>query len=137
MKIVVDTNILVSALLNPYGPPASILRLIVEEKVIPCFDIRILTEYREVLCRPRFNFKPAEINAIIEFVQVAGISCTGSDLNLHLTDPDDLPFAETAAAAAAEYLITGNSKHFPKKIKRTKVVTPGEFMEIWLNTSTS
>lgn len=133
MKVVVDTNVLVSALLNPYGLPASILRLIVDELVIPCFDVRILAEYREVLLRPRFNFPTTAIDTLIEFIQTAGIPCSGSDLNLHLNDPDDLPFAETAASAQAKYLITGNSRHFPKKIERTRVVTPGEFMKVWRN----
>ncbi|MBN1308985.1 MAG: putative toxin-antitoxin system toxin component, PIN family [Chitinispirillaceae bacterium] len=58
MTAVLDTNVLVSALLNPYGTPSSILNLIIKEKIILAYDVRILCEYEEVLHRPRFDFSP-------------------------------------------------------------------------------
>ncbi len=56
MKIVVDTNVLVAALINPYGSPAGVLNCILSNRVCPCFDARIIDEYERVLQRPRFGF---------------------------------------------------------------------------------
>lgn len=128
MKAVIDTNVIVSALLNPYGHPGSVLGLVIDENITPCYDSRILGEYIEVLTRPKFNFNKSDILAVTDFIEATGISVVAQKMNIRLKDPDDLPFAEVAAACEAEFLITGNTAHYPKKIGSTKVVTPSGFI---------
>jgi putative PIN family toxin of toxin-antitoxin system len=62
VKVVLDTNVIVSALINPYGAPASILGLVLEEKIELCYDTRILIEYRDVVMRPKFGFVQTEMD---------------------------------------------------------------------------
>jgi uncharacterized protein len=131
MFVVVDTNVLVSALLNPFGKPAAVLGLILEEKANICYDSRIIAEYMEVLHRPKFGFPFNEVRDLIEFVKDTGTICTpGFDI-LKSTHADDLPFAQVCLATRAEYLITGNIDHFPKRIGQTSIVTPSHFLEIF------
>lgn len=63
MRVVVDTNILVSGVLNPHGPPGRIVNAILVETFTVLYDDRILSEYRAVLAQPAFGFRPAEIDA--------------------------------------------------------------------------
>ncbi len=69
MRIVLDTNVLVSALLSPHGPPAQILQLILAGKLVPCLDLRILDEYRQVSRRPKFAFDARLTNELLDFLE--------------------------------------------------------------------
>ncbi len=131
MRVVIDTNVIVSALINPYGSPASIMGLILEEKIELCYDSRIIIEYDHVLNRNKFGFDKVEVKALIDFLketgnEVVAIKCTSTT-----KDPGDLPFIEVAAFSEADFLVTGNAAHFPKKINRTKVVSPSKFLKIY------
>lgn len=66
MRIVLDTNVLVSGLLNPYGAPGQIARMVATGEISLCFDARILGEYRDVLVRPRFGFRAEHVDALLE-----------------------------------------------------------------------
>lgn len=129
MRIVLDTNVIVSALINPFGIPSSILSLVLEEKVTPCYDSRILFEYIEVLNRPVFNFNTSEICVLIDFFKDTGFLVAGQKIPLQIKDPDDMPFLEIAVSAQAAFLITGNISHFPPKIEKTRIVTPSVFIK--------
>ncbi|MDD5673109.1 MAG: putative toxin-antitoxin system toxin component, PIN family [Chitinivibrionales bacterium] len=129
MLVVVDTNVLVSALLNPYGTPASILGLILDEKLSVCFDSRILREYEDVLMRPKFNFDRSEVAAILEFIKEFGQPTIAGAPEIKTVHHDDLPFIQVAVSAKARYLITGNLNHFPKKIDTTSVLSPKMFID--------
>lgn len=72
MRIVVDTNVLVSGLLSPFGPPGSILGLIAAGRLILCHDARILAEYADVLHRPGFAFAEEDIGALLRQVEAGG-----------------------------------------------------------------
>ena len=132
MKVVLDTNVLVAGLLTPHGFPARILDLILTGDVVLCFDDRILAEYRDVLFRPKFEFGAADVEAILDYVEAAGTQIVAPPLRAALPDPEDRMFLEVAVAAGAEYLITGNVRHFPGRERRgIQVVTPREFVEGW------
>ncbi len=112
MKVVVDTNVLVSAFMNPHGAPRRILDLLLARAFVVLSDDRILDEYREVLLRPRFAFDPHHVGLLLDFVEYSGEYVFAERLNLVLPDASDLPFLEVAAAGNADALITGNAKHF-------------------------
>jgi uncharacterized protein len=131
MKIVLDTNVLVSGLLNPYGPSGQIVVLVAAGELSLCFDARILAEYRDVLLRPKFDFPPRHVEALLEQIHAAGTATSAAPLPHTLPDRDDEPFLEVAIAAPADYLVTGNLRHYPAPWRRgVQVVTPREFIGI-------
>ncbi len=130
MKILLDTNVLVSGLLNPYGSPGQIVLLVADGKLSLCFDARIIGDYREVLLRPAFGFHADHVGALIEQIRTAGITTASAPLPHPLPDRDDEQFLEAAIAGGAEYLVTGNVRHFPTKLRcGIEVVSPAEFLE--------
>lgn len=135
MRIVLDTNVLVSGLLQPLGNPAQVLSLALAGAIQVCYDERILTEYAEVLARPRFKLDAAHVRDVLAKLELDGVAvdATGQS-SLGLPDPDDEPFLAVALTASAEFLVTGNLADYPKqKCKGCAVVSPAEFMERWLN----
>lgn len=130
MRVVLDTNVLVSALLSPHGPPAAVLELVLAGKAQLLVDDRIMGEYREVLLRPRFGFDPEDAAALLAFVESASDWISGPPSDLALADPDDRPFAEIAVAGAADALVTGNLRHFPRSRlpKGLLVIAPAAFL---------
>ena len=131
MRIVLDTNVLVSGLLNPHGPSGRIVQMVAAGALRLCFDARIICEYREVLARPAFAFKAEHIEALLEQIRTAGESVSARPLADALPDPDDEPFLEVAMAAGVEYLVTGNIRHFPIDITGgPRVVSPREFLHV-------
>ncbi len=132
MRIVLDTNVLVSGLLNPYGAPGLIVGLVASGNVSLCFDARILAEYRAVLARPAFGFRTDHVDALLEQVRSCGIAVAGLPLASRLPDHGDEPFLEVATAAEAEYLVTGNLRHYPARARgHIKVLSPTEFLQIY------
>lgn len=129
MKVVLDTNILVSGLLSPFGPCAKILRLLFHDKITPYYDGRILWEYENVLYRPKFQFDQNQLQDFLDFFISVGQLMTGTPLKKSLPDPGDEPFLEVAIADKAQALITGNMKHFPVSSRQgVRVLSPGEFV---------
>ena len=130
MNVVVDTNVLVAGLLSPFGPPGEIVRMIASGVLCVCYDARILTEYDEVLARPKFKLSHEHIQTLLEQIKAEGLSVAGHPLPVRLPDPTDEPFLETALAGKADCLITGNTKHFPfGKRQGIVVLLPREFLE--------
>lgn len=130
MKAVVDTNVLVSGFLNPYGPPGAIVGLVASGDLTLCYDARVLAEYREVLLRPKFALAPAAVEDFLAQVESEGEPVTASPLAQHLPDRDDEPFLEAALAGRAECLVTGNAGHFPARLcLGMRVPSPAEFVE--------
>lgn len=130
MNVVIDTNVLVAGLLSPFGPPGEIVRMIATGTLRLFYDARILTEYAEVLARPRFRFHPEHIQALLDQIKAEGLSVAGHPLPAKLPDPTDEPFLETALGGNADCLITGNAKHFPfDKRQGVVVLSPREFLD--------
>ena len=111
MRIVLDTNVVVSGLLTALGPPAQIVDRVSSGDISLVVDQRILAEYRDVLERPRFKFGAREIKDFIALALDAE-HVIGAPLPFALPDPDDEPFLEVAVAGAVDALVTGNEKHF-------------------------
>jgi len=133
MRIVLDTIVLVSALIKPANSPGRILDLILIGELIPIFDDRIFAEYKQVLNRPRFDFRSDDIAIVLDYFRSSGLHLSVAPLEITLPDPDDLPFLEVAHTAQAP-LISGNRRHFPPELlKSLKIVffSPTEFLEAW------
>jgi len=129
VRIVVDTNVLVSALKTHAGNCATILDLAIEGDLALCADQRILDEYERVCGEPRLKLDPQAVRIVLGFLRATAERVVPHPLELLLPDPDDLPFLEVAARVEAA-LITGNKKHFPASACRTvKVFSPAEFVE--------
>ena len=128
MKIVLDTNVLVSGLIKPYDTPARILGSILNQELTLVLDTRILSEYRVVLMRPKFLFDLTYVGWLLDFFEHVATIVTPSPLRLNLKDPYDEPFLEVAIFASVDSLITGNQKHFPQsKAKGIVICSPSEF----------
>jgi len=125
-RVVIDTNILVSALWTPPGNASNIINLVLTDKITPCFDQHILNEYRVVLSRPRFAFSTEQVNGLLSEITNRGISVIVLPSLIELPDESDRKFFDVAKYCGA-YLITGNIKHYPKE---PFIVTPARFLSI-------
>ena len=132
MRIVLDTNVLVSGLLSPFGPPGDILRLITTGTVRVCYDARILGEYRQVLRRPAFSFSQVQVESVLAQLEADGDLVVACPLPDHLPDPDDEVFLAVALAGRADCLVTGNLRHYPEPRRQgVQVVSPRVFLELY------
>lgn len=133
MKIVLDTNIVVSGLLQSQGNPAQVLALVLSGAIQVCHDERILAEYAEVLARPRFKFDPKRVREVLNKIETDGLAIDAiRQRDLHLPDADDEPFLAVALAASVDFLVTGNLVDYPPDKRRgATVVSPAAFMEHW------
>jgi putative PIN family toxin of toxin-antitoxin system len=130
MKIVLDTNVIVSALLCPQSLPAKILGLVLNGTVGIVYDNTILVEYIDVLNREKFKINKESIKVVLEFIRNDGEYTISIPHNVKFTDEDDRIFYELYKGGEVDFLITGNIKHFPKE---KDIVTPREFIEIITN----
>jgi putative PIN family toxin of toxin-antitoxin system len=126
ISVVIDTNILVSALLSPFGSPAKILDHVLNGNAVMCYDSRILIEYEEVLVRPKFMFDKNSVRKLLDFIVYTGVSIIPVPLPYSFVAEDDKMFYEVAKSANA-YLVTGNAKHFPND---PLVISPQEFVSL-------
>ena len=132
MKVVLDTNVVVSGLLSPFGGPGEIVRMAASGDIELYYDARILCEYREVLLRPKFSFNQIYIEDLLGQIKARGYIVAAKPLAKRLSDTDDEPFLEVALAGKAEYLITRNLKHYPaNKQQGILVVSPEKFLEVY------
>ncbi|MFZ5912428.1 MAG: putative toxin-antitoxin system toxin component, PIN family [Chloroflexota bacterium] len=133
MLVVLDTNVLVSGLLNPKGPPGKILDLVMDNQIQVAYDDRILGEYEEVLSRPELRFHPWRIKAVIDHIELSGKYVTSAPFPTEgFPDPDDLMFAEVFITSEADALVTGNLKHFAPLVGRNlPVLSPARFLETY------
>ena len=130
IRVVIDTNVLVSALLQPEGLPAAILILALSGRVQPCVSDAILAEYDDVIRRPHFKRNPEVIDGTLQAIRKAAHRVKPTTNAYACSDPDDNMFLECAEAAHADYLVTGNQRHFPDQWKKTQVIGVREFIEI-------
>lgn len=131
MMIVLDTNVIVSGILKPFSKAASILRLVSDGTIRLAYDFRLLSEYRDVLSRPQFNFPGEDVDAFLAPIEEEGFLVSVKPLENHLPDPDDEPFLEVALSGKAEAIVTGNKRHFPigGKHAGVRILSPAEFLE--------
>ena len=132
MRIVLDTNVLVSGLITPFGPAGDIVRLLAIGTICACFDARILGEYREVLSRPAFRLAAEHVQALLDQIEADGMLVTARPLAARLPDPDDEMFLAVALSGNARCLVTGNLRHFPDESRRgLPVVSPRRFLDLY------
>lgn len=125
MQAVIDTNILVSALLTPSGVSAQVLAAMRSQALVPVVSQNILEEYTEVLLRPRFGFVHGEIVSLLADMKGLALFLNPRAIPFQdLPDPDDAPFIATALTAGC-VIITGNRKHFPPKTG-VEILSPAE-----------
>jgi len=131
---VIDTNVLVSALMskNEDSATVQILEHLLSKEIIPVYSKEILQEYREVLNRKKFGFSKENVKILITALQQNGICVKPIATGEKLLDFTDLPFYEVVMTTRTKksYLITGNLKHFPP---RTYILTPRQFLNILKN----
>jgi|SRR5947209_7026208 len=131
-RLVLDTNVVLSAVLKPDG----LQRLIFQVALSPFCEVfvsaPILAEYEDVLSRKRFKLQPDEVQAVMNLIKTTANIVTPKNTVTASGDPDDNMFLECAEEAEANYLVTGNKKHFPAKWKKTKVVSGREMMNLML-----
>ena len=131
LRLVVDTNVVVSGLLNSEGSPARVLDLVRDlDAATLLIDDRIIEEYREVLARPEFQraIAPTEAEAFLALCSSFGEHVPAARIDAVCPDPDDAPFLEVAVAGRADALVTGNMKHFPTR-SGLPILAPAEFLE--------
>jgi uncharacterized protein len=130
LRLVLDTNIVVSAALKPDGLQRTVLTLVLTKPARLYVTEEIIAEYGEVLSRPELKIRKGLRQQLLQLIRsrahrVAAIR------HLQVTpDPDDNIFLECADAARADYLVTGNQRHFPKSWKKAKVITSRELISI-------
>lgn len=123
---VVDTNVVVSGLLNPHGPSARVLDAVLDGRLRLIYDARILAEYRDVLHRPRLKLAPDKIAAFLNGLQ-SQVIVTPSPLAAAGPDADDIVFVETALATSDKTIVTGNLADYPPEILHgARVLTPAQ-----------
>ncbi|MDY6331288.1 MAG: putative toxin-antitoxin system toxin component, PIN family [Fibrobacter sp.] len=128
---VIDTNVLVSALLKWDSIPGQVVQQTYAHEIIPVFNDSILQEYEEVLSREKFHFPKETVEFLLSRLKAIGESMTTVEsLVGNFPDPKDVVFFEVAMEKNKTddaFLVTGNLKHFPK---HPKVVTPAEMLRI-------
>lgn len=130
---VIDTNVLVSAMLKWNSVPGNVIELVFTGSIIPIYNSEILKEYREVLSRPKFHFTEDIVDDVLESLENRGISIEAETVDIVLPDPKDRVFYEVVLEerkAEEAYLVTGNIKHFPIE---TFIVTPRKMLDLVLS----
>ncbi len=130
IRLVLDTNILISALLTPQGLPAQLLSICLTDPSLQlCISADIYAEYEAVLVRSKFKRSSWEVAAILGAVRKNSVWIRPRAAVRVCLDADDNIFLECAQEADADYLVTGNMKHFPAVWQRTRIVTCRWFIE--------
>ncbi len=130
IRVVLDTNIIVSALLQPLGPPAQVFLLALGDTAQMCVSGGIFAEYEEVLRRPRLRRTEETVLSALETIRMKAFWVKPPDPVRACSDPDDDVFLECAQASGASYLVTGNARDFPLRWVGAEGVTPRHFLEI-------
>ena len=127
----VDTNVLVSALLNSESNPGQVLLSVFNGETVLLVNEEILAEYREVLARKKFRFPADLVDIVLSRLAACSLNISAASADfLEVTDPKDRCFYAVAMSERQTedaLLITGNIRHFPVK---PFVVTPARFVEI-------
>jgi len=130
LRLVLDTNIVVSAALKPAGLQRAVLSLALTKPARLYVSVSIFQEYQDVLSRPEFHIRKGLRRQLLRFIETKAYWVAPAHRLRVARDPDDDMFVECADAARADYLVTGNIRHFPRYWKRTKIITSREFLSL-------
>jgi len=132
-KIIIDTNVIVSALIQKSYPFRIVYELLLEDKVSLCVSSALLAEYRTVLERPKFaRYREfaAKAGAVLENIESKALRYKPTAILDLVSDKDDNKILELADECAADFIITGNTNDFTfPGYKQTKIVTPSDYWE--------
>ncbi len=129
VRVVLDTNILLSACLKPDGNEAQVIALVQSGVIVACVSSAIEAEYRDVLFRPKFTAVREAATQLLAALDPHFFRVDPQFLLALATDDDDNRFLECAQAAAAAFLITGNLRHYPSILGATKIVNSRTFLD--------
>ena len=126
--VVVDTNIFVSYFLTPNKMTAikAVVSRILCKEAVPVYSTAIMAEYVKVLNRPKFNFPNDTISHFLKLICDNGLYVDPLPTSMPFIDLTDKCFYDAALTAHADYLITGNKRHFPVE---PFIVTPAEYLQ--------
>jgi uncharacterized protein len=130
LRLVIDTNVLISAALKPEGLQRTALLLAITKPARLYVTRRILEEYADVLSRPELRIRKGVRLQLLQLIKNSSHVVVPSRRLEVCSDPDDHVFLECADKAGVDYLIAGNSRHFPKFWKKTKIITAREFVSL-------
>jgi uncharacterized protein len=130
VRLVLDTNIVVSAALRPEGLQRTVLLLAMTRPARLYVSAAILEEYQQVLARPKLRVPKGQRQQFLQLLKNRA-HLVEPVRRLEVTsDPADNMFLECAEAARADYLVTGNVRHFPPFWQQTKIITSREFLTL-------
>ena len=130
LRLVIDTNVVVSGALKPRGLERMALTFALTPPASLFVSQEILTEYAEVLGRPELRIPPEDRRPLIDLITSRSRLVVPTSKVTVCPDPDDDIFVECAEAARADYLITGNIRHFPRYWRSTKVINARALLDI-------
>lgn len=130
LRLVLDTNVVVSAALKPDGLPRTVLLLALAKPARLYVSAPILAEYKTVLSRPELQIRKGLRHRFLQLIKSRAHLVKPTRSLAITADPDDNIFLECADSARADYLVTGNQRHFPRFWKQTKIITSHEFLDL-------
>ena len=130
LRLLLDTNIVVSAALKHESLQRTVFLLAITNPARLYVSPPILSEYAEVLARPELGIRRGARLQLLDLIRNRSVLVKPRIRLKVASDPDDNIFIECADAARADYLITGNRRHFPRYWKATKIISTREFIEI-------
>lgn len=132
MRVVLDTNVLVSAILTPGGSAHQVVQLVLRGDLHLCVDSRIIAEYREILARSKFGFSTSLVEEFLETLLEEAQEILSEPAPGRFPDEADRAFLEVAVSGGAEVVVTGNARHFHAAVGLGVLVkSPGEFLVWW------
>jgi len=128
VRLVLDTNIVISAFINPDGKPSQILKMVLSRKAELYYNTSILNEYESVMLRPKFSnvINSNNVNRFIDIIRSVGISFDPIPGKIELPDESDRIFYDTARESGS-FLVSGNLKHYPKE---PFIKSPTDFLKL-------
>ena len=130
LRLVIDTNVVVSAALKPEGLQRTVVLLAMTKPACWYISDPILSEYATVLARPELKIRRSLRQQFLQLIKNHARLVPPSRLSQVTSDPADNMFIECADRARADYLVTGNQRHFPKFWKNTKIISSSEFLNV-------
>jgi len=130
LRLVIDTNVVVSAALKPEGLQRTVVLLAMTKPARWYVSDLIVSEYTAVLARPELKIRKGLRQQLLQLIKNHAHVVTSSRLGQVTSDPADNIFIECADRARADYLVTGNQRHFPKFWKNTKIISSNEFFSV-------
>jgi len=130
LRLVIDTNVVVSAAVKPEGLQRTVVLLAMTKPALWYVSEPILSEYSTVLARPELKIRKGLRRQLFQLIKNTTRLVKPLPLAQITFDPADNMFIECADAARADYLVTGNQRHFPKFWKKTKIISSSEFLNV-------